>query len=158
MNSKLLVLYPCPQLWERRSVRYRCIQVHALTHMYAHTYIYMCIYVYICVSTFFVCAYLLSHVWLFITLLYYCSLSGSPVHGISQARIPEWVAISFSRGSSWPRDQTCISCVSCILYLLATGEAPLVSISASKSKYLYLNLSLLLKQNLSFCIWIYIYV
>ena len=35
---------------------------------------------------------------------------GSSVHGISQARILEWVGISFSRGSSWPRDQTCISC------------------------------------------------
>ena len=32
-----------------------------------------------------------------------CSLSGSAVHGISQARILEWVAISFSRGSSQPR-------------------------------------------------------
>ena len=31
-----------------------------------------------------------------------CSLPGSPVHGISQARILEWVAISFSRGSSRP--------------------------------------------------------
>ena len=35
-----------------------------------------------------------------------CSLPGSSVHGIFQARILEWVAISFSRGSSWPRDQT----------------------------------------------------
>ena len=40
------------------------------------------------------------------------SLSGSSIHGISQARILEWVAISFSRGSSWPRDWTCISYVS----------------------------------------------
>ena len=39
-----------------------------------------------------------------------CSLSGSSVHGIFQARILEWVAISFSRGSSWPRDQTWVSC------------------------------------------------
>ena len=31
-----------------------------------------------------------------------CSPQGSSVHGISQARILEWVAISFSRGSSWP--------------------------------------------------------
>ena len=31
---------------------------------------------------------------------------GSSVHGISQARILEWVAIAFSRGSSWPRDWT----------------------------------------------------
>ena len=33
-----------------------------------------------------------------------CSLPGSTVHGIFQVRILEWVAISFSRGSSWPRD------------------------------------------------------
>ena len=38
----------------------------------------------------------------------------SSVHGISQARILEWAAISFSRVSSWPRDRTHISCVSCI--------------------------------------------
>ena len=40
-----------------------------------------------------------------------CSLPGSSVLGISQARILEWVAISFSRGSSLPRDQTHISCL-----------------------------------------------
>ena len=40
-----------------------------------------------------------------------CSPSGSSVYGISQARILEWVAISFSRGSSWPRDWICISCI-----------------------------------------------
>ena len=38
-----------------------------------------------------------------------CSLSGSSVHGILQARILEWVATSFSRGSSRPRDQTQVS-------------------------------------------------
>ena len=37
------------------------------------------------------------------------SLPGSPVHGIFQARMLEWVAISFSTGSSWPRDQTHVS-------------------------------------------------
>jgi len=39
-----------------------------------------------------------------------CSPPGSSVHGISQARILEWVAISFFRGSSWARDQTYASC------------------------------------------------
>ena len=39
-----------------------------------------------------------------------CSLPGSSVHGILQARILEWVAVPSSRGSSWPRDQTHISC------------------------------------------------
>ena len=43
-----------------------------------------------------------------------CSPPGSSVHGIFQARILEWVAISFSRESSWPKDQTHVSCVSCI--------------------------------------------
>ena len=43
------------------------------------------------------------------------SLDGSPqgssVPGIAQSRILEWIAISFSRSSSWPRDQTRISCI-----------------------------------------------
>ena len=53
---------------------------------------------------------------------------GSSVHGILQAKILKWVAISSSKGFSWPRDQTHISCVSCpgrwILYQWATWEAP----------------------------------
>ena len=43
-----------------------------------------------------------------------CSPPGSSVRGIFQARILEWVAISSSRGSSRPKDQTHISCVSCL--------------------------------------------
>ena len=43
-----------------------------------------------------------------------CSLPGSSIHGIFQARILKWVAIFYSKGLSQPRDQTCISCVSCI--------------------------------------------
>ena len=42
------------------------------------------------------------------------SLPGSSVHGISQARMLEWIAISFSRGSSRPRDQIHVSCISCV--------------------------------------------
>ena len=38
-----------------------------------------------------------------------CSLSGSSVYEISQTRILEWVAIPFSKGSSWPRDWTWVS-------------------------------------------------
>ena len=40
-----------------------------------------------------------------------CSLPGSSVHGIFQARVLEWGAISFSRGSSRPRDRTQVSCI-----------------------------------------------
>ena len=43
-----------------------------------------------------------------------CGPPGSSIHGILQARILKWVAISFSRGSSWPRDQTRLSCIFCI--------------------------------------------
>ena len=47
-----------------------------------------------------------------------CSLPGFSVHGISQARTLEWVAISFPRRSSLSRDRTCISCIGrWILYL-----------------------------------------
>ena len=38
-----------------------------------------------------------------------CSLPGSSVHRIFQAIVLEWIAISFSRGSSQPRDQTQVS-------------------------------------------------
>ena len=52
-----------------------------------------------------------------------CSLPGSSVHEISQARTLEGGAISFSRGSSWPRVQTCNSCTGRgILYHWATRE------------------------------------
>ena len=54
-------------------------------------------------------------------------LLGSSVHGIFQARILEWITISFSGGSSWPRNQTRVSWVSCIgraiIYHCATWEA-----------------------------------
>ena len=40
-----------------------------------------------------------------------CSPPGSSVHGILQARILEWVAMSFSRGYSWPRDWTWVPCI-----------------------------------------------
>ena len=43
-----------------------------------------------------------------------CSPPGSSVHGIFQAIILEWIAISFSRGTSLSRDQTHVSYVSCI--------------------------------------------
>ena len=53
-----------------------------------------------------------------------CNSPGSSVRGISQARILGWVAISYSRGYSRPRDWTCVSCIGRqILYHGATWEA-----------------------------------
>ena len=51
------------------------------------------------------------------------SPSGPPVHGILQVRVLEWVAISSSRGSSWPREWNCKSCTGRrILHHWATRE------------------------------------
>ena len=52
------------------------------------------------------------------------SLPGSHVHGISQARILGWVAMPSSSRSSWPRDQTHKSCMSCITGRFFTAERP----------------------------------
>ena len=53
-----------------------------------------------------------------------CSLTGSSVNGILQARILEWVATSSSRGSSWPRDRTPVSCITGRFFTVwATREA-----------------------------------
>ena len=55
-----------------------------------------------------------------------CSPPGSSVHGISQARMLEWVVISSSRGSSQPRDRTHVSSISCfgrqVLYATREGR------------------------------------
>ena len=54
-----------------------------------------------------------------------CSPPGSSVHGIPQARILEWVAIPFSRGSSWPRDQIQVFLIAGRFFTTwATREAP----------------------------------
>ena len=70
---------------------------------------------------------MLSHVRLFATSWTVVCQASLPM-GFFQARIMEWVAISSSRGSSWPRDWTHVSCVFCIgrwiLYHWATWETP----------------------------------
>ena len=71
-----------------------------------------------------------------------CNPPGSYVHRISQARILEWVAIPFSRGSSQPRDQTQVSCIAdgfFFLYQRDTREAqkpPRVESNSSGRKIL----------------------
>ena len=67
----------------------------------------------------YLCAQSLSRVQLFAT-PWTASLPGSSVRGILQARILEWVVMPSSRGSSQPRDQTCVSCSSCIVGRLFT--------------------------------------
>ena len=75
------------------------------------------------------CARLLGRILLFCDPMDY-SPPGSSVHGISQARILEWVAILSSRGSTQSRDQTHVSWISCIgrwiLYHCATWPKSLL--------------------------------
>ena len=65
-------------------------------------------------------------------------LPGSSVHKIFQARILEWVAISSSRGVSWPGDQACVSCTSCFgrqtLYHWATWEGHLTKCAQTHTR------------------------
>ena len=53
-----------------------------------------------------------------------CSPPSSSVRGIFQTRILEWVAIPFSSRSSWPRDQTRVSCGSCMAGRFFSTEFP----------------------------------
>ena len=72
----------------------------------------------------------------------YCSLPGFSVHGIFQARVLEWVAISFSRGSSWPRDRTQVSCIAGRCFTLwATREAITLIFHSDFKKWLCLGTS-----------------
>ena len=54
------------------------------------------------------------------------NLPGPSIHGVFQATVVEWIAVCSSGASSWPRDRTHVSCVSCIgrqmLYHCATWE------------------------------------
>ena len=52
---------------------------------------------------------------------------GSSVHGLSQARMLEWVVLPFSRGFAQPRDRTCVSCIGrWILYHLSHQGSPVM--------------------------------
>ena len=77
--------------------------------------------------SFLVCACSVTHLFSTLCKPWDCSPPDSPVRGISQARVLEWVVISYSGGSSRPRDRTRVSCDSCIgRRILTTQEAVLV--------------------------------
>ena len=79
-----------------------------------------------------------------------CSLPGSSVHGIFQAIVLEWIAISFSRGSSWPRDQTQLShIVDRRLTIWATMEVPYLY---TTTYYIYVSIYVYT------CIYIYLFI
>ena len=86
--------------------------------------------------------WLLSHVHLFCDPMD-CSPPGSSVHGISQARIPEWVAISFSGGFSWPRDGNWVSSWQADSLLLNHLGSPLKGAPGTQMNPVLMGLSVL---------------
>ena len=58
---------------------------------------------------------------------------GSSVHGILQARRLEWVAIPFSRGSSWPRDWSQVSCSARFYPVWATRDAAEIKMNSYRT-------------------------
>ena len=84
---------------------------YTYTHTHTHTYIY-------------ICACLVAQSMSDSDPMDCSSPSGTSVHGILQTKILEWVAIPFSRGSSWPRDWTGVPCVTGRFFTIwATREA-----------------------------------
>ena len=83
------------------------IYTHKYTHTHTHTHTHLAYSLYKCMY----CCCLVSKSCPALCDPLDCSPPGSSVYGISQARILGWVAISFFRGSSQPRDQTCAPCM-----------------------------------------------
>ena len=66
-------------------------------------------------------------------------LPGFSVHRIFQARIPEWAVVSFSRGYSWPRDETCISCIASRFFTIESpGKLKIYYTISSSSPLIFL--------------------
>ena len=83
-----------------------------------------------------------------------CSLPGSSVHGVLQARILEWVTMSFSRGSSWPRDWTQVTRIAGRLFTVwATWEAHILHIMIYITYRVFI-----LFQRITKCIITYAYI
>ena len=98
---------------------YFCARVNERRKIYIYIYIYIYIVSPNCSPQMLLCVYFLClHAkWLQSCLTLCnpvdCCPPGFSVHGILQARILEWVAVPSSRGSSQPRDRTCVSYISC---------------------------------------------
>ena len=76
-----------------------------------------------------------------------CSLRGSSVHGIFKARVLEWVAISFSRGSSQPRDQTQVSCIASRCFTVWATEFPAFFVYLDNSLLSYVSIANIFSQS-----------
>ena len=129
------------------SITYQCLKVNKsvfrlINHMFSGGF-HAVISFYVLYS----CMYAQS--WLTLCDPLDCSPPGSSLHGIFQARILEWVSISFSRDSSQSRDQTHVSCVSWIAGS-SLPPKPSGKYIDSVSQLFFLLLSVLIFLGLSF--------
>ena len=97
-------------------------RIHSLTHKYINIYTHIHMYMHTCTRVY-TCMHACSHTYMHIYILYiwkwkwkllsHVQLLLTPwtIHGILQARILEWVAFPCSMGSSQPRNQTRVSCI-----------------------------------------------
>ena len=90
-----------------------CIWAEVFSSINSHC---MCVYVCVCVCV------LVTQSYLTLCDPMDCSPPGSSVHGILQARILEWNAITFSRGSSWSRDQIWVSWIASRFFTIKTSN------------------------------------
>ena len=86
--------------------QYSCLENWSLLLSILYIVVCVCVCMFVCVKSLQMCLTLCDPM--------DCSPLGSSVHGILQARILEWIAMPSSRRTSWPRDWTHISYVSCI--------------------------------------------
>ena len=115
-------------LFQKHCHLYVCLRVHTHTHtrthmcIYTHIHTCLCMYIYthmhthvsiyVCTQTLPICAQACPTLCDPVD----CSLPGCSVHGILQAIILEWLAVSFSRVSSQLRDGTQVSCIAGIFF------------------------------------------
>ena len=91
-----------------------------------------------------------------------CSPPGSSVHGILQARVTEWVAISFSRACSWHRDWTQVSYLTGISFTVSATSENVLWIYEYQMKYMLrqknrlLGIKIMLKVTLNIYYWWFI--
>ena len=117
----------CTQLpWQKHLAIHRITNLKATWSRFTQNFsmhLMCCLKIHSYLNMLFFVVQSLSHIGLFCDPMN-CNPLDFSVHGIFQARILEWVVISFSKGSSQPRDWTSVTCISCIAGIFFTNELP----------------------------------
>ena len=144
LAGRFFTTVPSGKPFDKYSISVYCIYIHMCIYIYSICIVYQSYLIHIDTHTILILSKIYINIFSALIIYFFivysvaqscptlcspvnCTVHQAPFHGIFQARIPEQVAISCSRRSSQPRDQTHISCVSCIgrqiLYHFATWES-----------------------------------